>query len=233
MKKFIKSNKCISVFFTISITIVFAYILSIDKTEWFPHAGDWFNVLFQLAIGFIINFIFYITQIYIPQQKEQKQAYKCIELRIKDIVDYMTEIFNYLALNYVKDYTSVDNLNEEQMFTMLINLNIDDEIKMINSSRVGMKNQHFTVNEFIISRVQFIESSIDKLYIYYSQYISADLMDVLEKILKSTVHKNLLRSLLQISAEIPFKECKEDIFFMPYYKLMKKLNHIKNNYKIT
>lgn len=72
MKQFLKSNKTISGCLGISILVCFLYILSLDKKEWFPHAGDWFNLLFQLSVGFIINFIFYVTQVYIPQYKQKK-----------------------------------------------------------------------------------------------------------------------------------------------------------------
>lgn len=58
MRRFVKCNKVISASFVVSFAIIALYIFSLNKIEWFPYAGEWFSVLFQLSIGFVINFIF-------------------------------------------------------------------------------------------------------------------------------------------------------------------------------
>ena len=146
----------ISIVLVFSILIVIAYILSMNQKEWFPGAGEWFNVFFQLSIGFIINFIFYITQVYFPQQKQQKQAYKCIALRIKQIISYMNDIFIQLGEIYLDDYCSGNDITDEQLLIILNKLNINEEVHVINPRKIGMTNQHFTTKEWIVSQVEFI-----------------------------------------------------------------------------
>ena len=73
MKLFVKENKLISVIFGVSVVVILLYVLSIDIPEILPHAGDWFDILFQLSIGFVINFMFYVTQVYIPRIKNNKR----------------------------------------------------------------------------------------------------------------------------------------------------------------
>jgi hypothetical protein len=63
MHRFIKHNKVITAYFVVSFVVISLYILSLNETEWFPHVGDWFNVLFQLSIGFVINFIFGVVAV--------------------------------------------------------------------------------------------------------------------------------------------------------------------------
>ena len=73
MKLFVKENKLISVIFGVSVVVILLYVLSIDIPEILPHASDWFDILFQLSIGFVINFMFYVTQVYIPRIKNNKR----------------------------------------------------------------------------------------------------------------------------------------------------------------
>lgn len=231
MKAFFKENKLISVVFCGSIFIILAYVLSLDVPEWFPHAGDWFNILFQLAIGFVINFMFYVTQVYIPRIKQLKQANDCIYKRIEKIESYMKEMFEHIACKYIADYEANKLLTDEQLVTIMQNLDFDDEVNVVNVNRANMSNCHFAVKEWLRSRMEFIEHDIDKLYIYYAAYISPELMNVLEKILKSAMHQNMGRTFFHLPQKISFKECNEDIFFEPYYKLMKELQEVKEQYK--
>ena len=231
MKAFLKDNKLISAVFCGSILVIFAYVLSLDVPEWFTHAGDWFNILFQLAIGFVINFMFYVTQVYIPRIKQLKQANDCIFKRIEKIESYMNEMFEHIACKYVADYAINRILTDEQFVIIMQKLDFDDEINVVNANRANMSNCYFTVKEWLRSRMEFIEHDIDKLYSYYAAYISPELMNVLEKILKSAMHQNMGRTFFQLPQKISFKECNKDIFFEPYYKLMKELREVKAQYK--
>lgn len=231
MISFIRENKLISSVFLGSMLIILAYILSMDIPEWFPHAGDWFNILFQLAIGFVINFMFYVTQVYIPRLKQLKQANDCVYKRIEKIEEYMKEIFDYIAKKYIADYDANKLLTSEQFVMIMQKLDFDDEVNVINVNRANMSNCHFTVKEWLCSRMKFIEHDIDKLYMYYAVYISPELMIALENILKSAMHQNMGRTFLHLPQKISFKECNEDIFFEPYYKLMKELQKAKEQYR--
>lgn len=231
MKLFFKENRLISYVFIFSVLVVVIYTLTLDEPEWFPHAGDWFNILFQLSIGFIINFMFYVTQVYIPRIRQNKQAYSCIYKRVTTIELYMKEFFDELAKVYISDYKKDQELSEEQLAVILQKLDFDNEINVINVNRVNMNNCYFTVKEWMRSRMDFIEHDIDKLYSYYSSYISPELMNVLEKILKSPMHKNMGRTFMNLPNKISFKECNEDIFFKDYYALLKELKEVSAQYK--
>ena len=234
MKYFLKTNKTISSCFGISLLICVIYILSLDEEEWFPHAGDWFNLLFQLSVGFIINFAFYVTQIYIPQYKQNIEANRCISIRISEIVAHMREIFSHLGSKYM-DHFNEDDVTDQYMFELLRKININDRIGVLNVRRtystIVNDEMHFTVKEWILTRIEFVESEIDKLMKYYAPYINTELMKTLEDILKSAMHQNMARTLLQLPAGVRFEESDDDIFLKSYYNLMKELEKIGLQYK--
>lgn len=234
MKQFLKSNKTISVCFGISILVCFLYILSLDKKEWFPHAGDWFNLLFQLSVGFIINFIFYVTQVYIPQYKQKMEVSRCIEIRIAEIVGHMREIFLHLGKKYMGNYDE-DKISDEYMLELLRKMNTYDRIDVLNGSRTcssGVSDEmYLTVKEWIITRIQFVENEIDKLMKYYAPYINTELMKTLESILKSNMHNIMARSFLQSPNDVSFRNINDDRYLKPYFDLMKELETIEKQYK--
>ena len=122
------------------------------------------------------------------------------------------------------------------LFDLLKRINSNDRVHVLNSARLSgtevTDEDYFTVKEWIISRLNFVEHEIDSLFKYYPSYITPQLMKKLEEIMQSTVHRNLGRSLLQIPAGISFTDCKQDIFLKPYYGLMKDLDDLKATYVI-
>ena len=98
----------------------------------------------------------------------------------------------------------------------------------INRLRI---ESYFTVKEWIVSRVDFVESDADKLMNYYAPYINAELMNTMEHILKSNMHQNMARTFLQMPGGITFEKIKDDIFLKPYFVLMKKLEKIGLQYE--
>ena len=81
------------------------------------------------------------------------------------------------------------------------------------------------------TRLEFIEHDIDCLFKYYSAYVTPELMNTLEKILHSTMHKNFARITLQTPNNMSFGGCDVDIFFKPYFDLMKELEFLKEQYR--
>ena len=136
IKRFIKYNKVISVCFATSFAIIVLYIFSLNETEWFPHAGDWFTVLFQLSIGFVINFIFYVTQVYIPRQNLSRQANRCIQERIQNVVDKMDDIFRRIVDKYESPYNK-QNMTSEKILEILHKIKTLDRINVVAAKRSG------------------------------------------------------------------------------------------------
>lgn len=222
--KFIEANKIIFSIFLVAVVIIISYILTMDFPELFDGAEEWYNLFFQLSIGYIINFIFYITQVYIPNIKKEVKINKCISARINSIIDHMKSVFAQLAIQYVPNYhggtLSADDLR------LLLNLNFEDHVQVQDASRSSpTKPVYFTVRQWLLKCMRDTENDIDKLYRYYSPYISVSLMETLEKILNSTYHSTM-KVFLSIPKGVNFSKC-NDNYFLPYYELIEELEKVK------
>lgn len=226
IKRFIKGNRIITVVFVFAIFVVFAYMFSLDAKEWFKHAGDWFGVLFQLAIGYIINFMFYVTQVFIPNHKRNEMVEKCIRNRIEQIIKDMRDLIDKLSQIYLPDH-KVGEYTKKDLALLLKKLDFADEVKVAKISSMPNQMKYFTVKEWMYKIIKDVEMEIDQLYKYYAVDISPNLMDVLEKILKSNNHVHM-PLFMESRVGVTFNSC-DDIFMYPYYELICELEQIKNS----
>lgn len=232
MKKvsiFIKRNKLIFIFFVLSTIIIVSYIVTINLPELFLGVEHWYNLLFQLSIGYIINFIFYITQIYIPNNKRDLTVRKCIYARLNKIINDMKYEFSSLAKVYIPDHKG-DIYTEEEL-NQLLQLKAFDKLEILNARLTTYTNNvFFKVGEWILGQIGKIENQIDIVYKYYIGYISEDLMSLFEEILNSEYHQNL-RLLLSTPQNSNLTNSKSTMF-TDYYHLMCELKKIaENEYK--
>lgn len=228
MKRFIIKNKLIFFGFIISIIIIVAYVLSEDEKEWFSHAGESFNVISQFAIGFVINFGFYVLQVYLPSIAHNKTVEDCIVKKLNSITLNMREVFDKLGELYIPDYVSNMCLDEEQLLDMLKKLDFNNHVSKINP----VKGIEYTTKELLLINMGFVEQEIEQLFSYYTPYISAELMDILDRILKSKMHTSMGRTNAQWPNSAIFKEANEDIFFNEYYGLMNELKKLADTYMV-
>ena len=220
---FIKRNTLISAFFIISIVIITSYYLTLDLPELFGGAEQWFNLLFQLSVGYIINFMFYITQVYVPNNKRDSIARRNVSMRLKQIIKNMRNSLSSLAEIYLDGHTGTDYTAEE--LSSLLQLRFSDKVKVLNANRTTRENMvYFSVREWLGECIRKTEDEIDKLYKYYPTDISVELMKVLEDILNSTSH-SMMKTLLVVPNDVDFSQCNNN-FFAEYYKLICELEKI-------
>lgn len=227
LKKFSKEYPLIILASIISCVIIACYIIFKNETDKYTI----FELFFQLAIGIIINSLFFFTQIYLAHKKQCEYANKCIVVRINKILKGMKEIFNRLKDLYLNK-EEINLTDEEQLMILLQRTCSEDYVNLIDPLKYGRENiAKFTVKEFIINRVTYIENEIEKLCTYYSNYISPDLMEVLELILNSTMHNTLARGILQFNTVIRFENLNHYSFYEPYFELIDKLEKIEKQYE--
>ena len=233
MKRFVKENLRISVISCLCLIELILYLLSIDIPEWFHNASDWFNILTQLSIGFLINFAFFITQVYIPRIEKEKACFKGILIGLNRIEDSMSNIFSSLA----KKYLNIDNsenhlLNDSELQEIANNINFNDFTSVICVSKLKSPSPHFTVGEYLLVNLLSVEEEINKLLMRYPEYLTADTIILLESIPLSAMHHNLMKYIkCHIDISLP-REKDQEIFLHPYYQLFQKISHIKDSYNI-
>lgn len=227
---FIKKNKLITVFFAVSVATIMAYILSTDLPEWFDGAGLWFNLTFQLAVGYIINFMFYVTQVYAPNSKRNNIVQTCIKKRISILINDMDMSLSHLASIYIPNHTGTEYTDDE-LKQILYKLKFSDNVNVINAGKTkGTNFVHFTVREWLANCIFETERDIDNLFKYYAADIPVELMELLEKIPRSTYHL-VMRTLLAAQDDVDFSGAALDPksnFFVEYYNLIQELRQKSN-----
>lgn len=200
VNRFTRDNKIISTFFIVSIIIMASYLCTTDWPELFSGAGEIYNLFYQLSIGYIINFVFYITQVYIPSSKKESVTKRCIAQKIEQLIKDMDGGLVELVKIYVKNCP--ENQYEEKDLEFLHKLKFLDKVQVVKASSIrGGNADYFTVREWLMHSITTTEKDIDNLYKYYGTNLSADLMETLEKILRSTYHV-IFKTLLEIPEEL-------------------------------
>lgn len=226
IKVFVEKNRWITVFFFISLFIIISYILTKEWPELFDGAEELFSLFFQLSIGYIINFMFYITQVYIPNSNRDATVRQCISKRIEQLVGDMDASLSRLATIYAKEYSGKSYTDEQ--LKSLLNLRFSDHVNAVNIIKTTKDNTvYFSVREWLQKCITDTEEDIDKLYKYYTNSISPNLMEILEAIPKSTYHLTM-KVLLSSPENINLSKSKAN-FFSEYYDLMRKLESIKDS----
>lgn len=216
---FILENKWITLFWGLSVAFIIVYL----KLPKLIQDNVALNLTFQLAVGYIINFVFYITQVYIPNSRRNFMIRKCIAERIEQLIADMQESFSKLAHLYVKDHKGDTFSNEE--LKDLLKLNFEDRVNVLNASKTTVGNYvYFTVREWIAKCIQNTEKDIDNLFKYYASNISVNLMKILENILRSEYH-SVMHVFLSSPSNINMSESDSEMF-VEYYNLMLELKEI-------
>ncbi len=182
MFRFIKKNRALSICFCFSFSFCIFFILKLNSKEEFNYAYNWLNSLFQLSIGFIINFIFFITQIYIPQYRNDREANRCIGVRIDGIVNHMGELLSQLGTMYMGEYDE-DKATSEYWLDVLRQINTNDRVGVLKSERLYStspnEESYFTVKEWIISSkfIKYSPKPLEKINEWTNGYFIYEFID--------------------------------------------------------
>ena len=74
MRKLCVRYKWLMLFLLISVVIVISYYASYNLPELFPGAGRLFDFAYQISIGYIINFIFFLLNVFHPQIEAENKS---------------------------------------------------------------------------------------------------------------------------------------------------------------
>lgn len=230
--QFVESNRIISILAFVSVIIILSYILTMDCPELFPGAERWFNLMFQLSIGFFTSFVFYITQIFIPEYKAKVIINKNVKKRVGKIINDMdrslSALVNKYSSNKGKDNGKYTNqaLNEAKC---KLRFNDDSNIVDASLTTVEMLSNpvYIKVGQWIKQCIYYTERDIDMLFRHYAPYLSPNLTDTLESILNSVYHTQV-SEFISYASEVSFGKMEPD-FLVEYSNLMEKLKEIQTS----
>lgn len=103
MKILWKENKILCIITTISVLIIISYIITYDMPELIPGIGLWYTLFYDLSLGVLINFLFFIFQLFLPNLKKQKTAFNIAKPKLEWLYFLLSDIIlstdNYVKIN--------------------------------------------------------------------------------------------------------------------------------------
>ncbi len=103
MKTLWKESKLLCILSIISVVVVISYNISYDWPELIEGIGRWYTLCYDLSIGVLINFIFYIFQVFLVARDREKKALKIIKPKVEWLYWAMSDIV-LVVENYIKIY---------------------------------------------------------------------------------------------------------------------------------
>lgn len=94
MRKLCVRYKWLMLFLLISVVIVISYYASYNLPELFPGAGRLFDFAYQISIGYIINFIFFLLNVFHPQIEAENKSVKACQLPLVTLLEEIRSIEN-------------------------------------------------------------------------------------------------------------------------------------------
>ena len=228
--QFVKSNLIISFLAVVSVAIILLYILTMDCPELFPGAERWFNLVYQLSIGFFTSFVFYVTQVFIPEYKGKVIINKNVKNRVGKIIIDMDRSLSVLVDKYSRNKDKVNGRYTNQALNEAkCKLRFNDDSNIVDASLTpseGVSNPvYIKIGKWIGQCIYYTERDIDMLFRHYAPYLSPNLTDTLESILNSVYHAQISK-FISYASEVSFSKMKSN-FLVEYSNLMEVLKEIQ------
>jgi len=221
-----RQNLILNSIFVIATIFVFSNnIIFIETPEIFAKAHELGNIFSNLSLAYISSYIFYLVVVKYKEDKDKKNIYSTIYLRVKKLVDngncVVTLLKNY---NHSKEEALLQNITKEDFLKLCKNSDSKEEWKRI-SFLLRLDNDLFKTTygqmmyDFTISNCK---EEIDKIFIFMP-FLETELLKLINQVQESNHFKNF-------SSYSSFDDRGEDMF--EYHLLMRKIEkYINTNYK--
>jgi hypothetical protein len=120
IRKFYYDNKLISILTIVGIIIIISYYLSIDIPELIAGIDKWYKLLCDLGVGVLINFIFFLFQIYLPGVQRERKAFLMIKWHMGILCRDMQELILVTRHYFPKIKSGKLQITEQKTYYKLI-----------------------------------------------------------------------------------------------------------------
>lgn len=225
VKQFYFSNKGISRIGIVSILISISYILTYEMPDYFgiEPLYAWMN---NIAISYIAAMIFFVVQVYIPEQKNKKHCMEVLKNNFIDLAKFI-DLTILICKKHIKiKETGADllwNSEEEKIYIKYSKL---DDIKTFSVGSYTKPEIYDLDKQFNKKIASIKESSV----INFCEY---ELLEILTKFEASNFYINLQRTIMFANTEVNFQgfnNAMNDI--QKLNDKMKKMCNIDTNYQL-
>lgn len=223
MKIYHKTETWLSIFSLISIVIII-------RNYSLPAKNDLSNLLTQIAIGYIINVIFYLTQIYFPKRKEQKKFQSIKQERINEIgsriLSHFFQAFSETLNSKVSELCSNFIPLEDKDFVTMANYPL---MNLIHSKRLNPVPHEISLIQAICDTINETKKGIESLRFYFpslpteilEQFMIFDNLVINVKSILNILNCETMKNKERITMEKDFYE--------KYYMFARYLNDYKSS----
>lgn len=215
MLKFAKRNKALCVAVFASVLVVLVYVVSYGGSEWFPNAGLYFTILYQLSLAVISSFIFYLLQTYLPQEKKNQPLRKFIQIEYAEILQAVRFMFENLSERYIGERKSPELLTDSELKQIASSFKNGDELSV-----AVLFQGNITAGASMYNCIEEVTKRIDVIMNSFSEPLNADEVEVLFNLAHGKMRQffngtNMLYAFTGLSGDqdgekfIAFKEYKE------------------------
>lgn len=199
---FIERNKTLSWMFIFATIIILSYYLTYDMPEIIPGIEKWYNLLTNLCIGVVINFFFFLFQVYIPGLKDEGKSFLQIKPRLQKLGNNLQELIFILDC-YVEGWDQDRIIVQNKVVFFKQANSQEDELGCGRQFDFAKDLSHLT--ESIVKSADKISSSVP------AAKCSEDVLNVLYEIQSNELYWKLKQATMnEFTASAVFNGAKED-----------------------
>ena len=219
MIKFAMQHKLLVLFLFLSIATI-GYSFCCSDFEKSPIA----ILLVQIAVGYVVNFIFYITLSFIPEKRKLETTRKIIARRLNHMIGQMRNFPDAI----IKQFSPDEHENRKvRLKKASENLNtrwqLDSAGLCLSNSGKYVK---WTVGDFLYTKTLRVEEELDRILRYYSYAVTPELDELFDKILHTGVHTSFK---MWHKHNSPFVNASDE--FVKYDELADELEKVQQLYE--
>lgn len=231
-KKILSNNTVVFLFWAFFIVSILSIILvkftpfkNLPQPTWFPYGNEAIEVLFNLAIGYIVSSLFYFILVYMPERIKKQSAMKIIQDRLNTIRLMMEESVNYLYLkmNTTKVFDGLTEHDFEAFIKITNNpMNLKCTRKIMKTGEWGIPSTTGEVSEiqhFFNERNVVCEKITQIFSIPAVINVDSELIEILSEIRDSLIY--VVAPHFMSNPDIKVINFNKGVY--KYYELFKKL----------
>lgn len=87
-----KENRLICVLSIFSLLIALSYVATYNMPEKIPGIRKWYSFGYDISLGIMVNFVFFMFQLFIPNQEKRRQAFLVIKSDLESLYWKLSDI---------------------------------------------------------------------------------------------------------------------------------------------
>lgn len=192
IKAFFGKNKVLLWLLLGAVMVCMSELLLRTKNEHIGILSQIGSIVSELSLSYIASFIFYVVQVYFPDEKKQNEMNEGIKVYIDRII-YEINLTVSLIVRDQLGHDAFASPYTEHELSDLVSFNLSDEVEATENLRLEQDDQgnykfkNATVKSWLAGQTSIISGYINRALVLYSQYMNPRIIRQMELIQKTGV----------------------------------------------